>query len=609
MKKSSKWSLMRRFTKGSIGYFIGAVLASLGVTVLNSFTPQVFRYTIDTVLGENESALPGFVNAWIERIGGVSFLQGHLWWIAAAIVVIALLAWLMNYLWRLCTASAGENFAKNIRNQLFYHVQRLPMRWHDQNKTGDIIQRCTSDVEVIRNFSVQQLLEVFRISFMVVVSFTMMYSMNQKLAIIVLLFVPLIVAYTMIFYGKIRHRYQEADEAEGELSAVVQENATGVRVVRAFGRESFELAKFDEKNTRFSDLWILAGRISAWFWSCGDIITGLQIVTVIVIGAYIAARGNMTVGEFVAFATYNGNLVWPIRRLGRIFSEMSKAGVSFERVQYILDGEEEKDDVAVLANVPEKIDIAFSHVNFSYDEEHPVLKDVTFTVKEGQTIGVLGGTGSGKSTVMQLLERLYEIKEGEITIGGISANALPKSWIRANVGLVLQEPFLFSRTIRENIASGRPDATEEEIREAARIACVDDAIMEFADGYDTLVGERGVTLSGGQRQRIAIARMVLQNTPIMIFDDSLSAVDAETDIKIRQALRQFRGNTTMIIISHRVTTLMGADEIYVMHHGRIREHGTHEELIAREGIYRQIYEIQMSQDDRRFLQEEGKEEK
>ena len=604
--KQTHLTLMRRFAKGSVRYFLGAIFASLCLTVLNACSPQVFRFTIDSVLGQEPSALPGPFNALIEQMGGTEYLRGHLWVIAMTIILIALLAGVSNYFLRVNTSLAGENFARNIRNALFAHVQRIAMSWHDQNKTGDIIQRCTSDVDVIRNFAVTQLLDVFRTVFLIAVSFGMMFSMNPRLSAIVLIFIPVIVAYTTIFFGMIRKQFLVADEAEGELSTLVQENATGVRVVRAFGREKYELEKFDKKNQHFADLWIKVGTISGLYWGVGDIITGLQVVTVIVIGAVSAARGEMTVGEYVAFATYNSNLIWPIRRLGRIFSDMSKAGVSFDRVGYILEAEEEEKKMQP-AEEPASMDIAFHHVSFSYDEEHPILKDVSFEAPAGKTIGILGGTGSGKSTVIQLLERLYEIKEGTITIGGIDIRELPKNWIRSHIGIVLQEPFLFSRSIRDNIATGRPDATFEEIREAARIACVDDAIMEFPDGYDTLVGERGVTLSGGQRQRIAIARMILQNTPVMIFDDSLSAVDAETDSKIRHALKAFRGNMTIVIISHRVTTLMGSDEILVMNRGRITERGTHEELAAGHGIYRQIYDIQMSQDDRRILEEGGEE--
>ena len=490
-----------------------------------------------------------------------------------------------------------------MRDALFSHVQRLPMEWHDRHQTGDIIQRCTSDVEVIRNFVVTQLLEVFRTVFLVTVSFGMMFSMNVKLSLVVLCFVPVVALYSTIFYRLIAGRFTTADEAEGELSTVVQENATGVRVVRAFGREKFEMERFYEKNNAFADLWIKLGTLSGLYWGIGDLITGLQVVAVIVLGAAEAVHGNISVGEFIAFASYNTTLVWPIRGLGRILSDMSKAGVSFERVDYIIRAEEEEyQDRKAYENQHEdqRFDIVFSHVNYGYKDGKEVLSDVTFSVPQGSTLGILGGTGSGKSTIMQLLNRLYELEEGQgnITLGGKNIREIPLEWIRKNVGMVLQEPFLYSRTIKENIAASVPEASFEEIRQAARIACIDDAIMNFPDGYDTLVGERGVTLSGGQRQRIAIARMLLQKAPVMIFDDSLSAVDSQTDSRIRKALLDNRRDATVILISHRVTTLMSADRIMVLNQGKIEEMGTHQELIGQQGIYRKIYDIQMSQDDR-----------
>ena len=520
------------------------------------------------------------------------------------LVGVALFSGAAMYVSRYHTAKAGENFAKNMRDALFAHVQKLPMKWHDKHQTGDIIQRCTSDVEVIRNFVVTQLLEVFRTVFLVAVSFSIMVSMNVKLSLIVLLFVPLVVAYSGIFYRLIARRFTDADEAEGALSTVVQENATGVRVVRAFGREKFEMERFREKNDIFANLWIRLGTLSGLYWGVGDLITGLQVVTIIVLGAVEAVHGTITVGEFIAFASYNTTLVWPIRGLGRILSDMSKAGVSFERVDYIIRAAEEAyQEESREENTT--FDIRFSHVNFAYEEGHPVLSNLDFSIPQGSTLGILGGTGSGKSTLVQLLNRLYELQEGqgEITLGGKNIREIPLEWLRNNIGIVLQEPFLYSRTIKENIAASVPDATMEEIRQAAKIACVDDTIMSFPDGYDTLVGERGVTLSGGQRQRVAIARMLLQKAPIMIFDDSLSAVDSQTDAKIRKALSQSCKNATVILISHRITTLMGADQILVLNQGKIQERGTHEELISRDGIYRQVYEIQMSQDDR--IQVEG----
>lgn len=586
-----------KLLQGSKGYFAAAVAASLASTVLNALTPQIFRFSIDEVLGGK----------------GGSRLPVNLWELAWMIVAVAVASGLFTYVSRTNTAKAGENFAKNLRDTLFIHVQKLPMKWHDRNQTGDIIQRCTSDVEVIRGFVVTQLLEVFRTVFLVITSFAMMFSMNVKLSCVVLLFVPVVIVYSTVFYKLIAKRFTIADEAEGELSTVVQENATGVRVVRAFGREQFEMERFDEKNKAFASLWIRLGTLSGLYWGIGDLITGLQVVAVIIFGVAQAVNGAISVGEFIAFAAYNSTLVWPIRGLGRILSDMSKAGVSFERVDYIIrsreeaygeeaDGKEADGKEAGMSGG--RYDISFQHVTFGYEEGKEVLRDISFTVPQGRTFGVLGGTGSGKSTIIQLLSRLYELEDkgGCIYIGSRKIQDIPIEELRRNIGMVLQEPFLYSRSIRENIAASVPDATMEEIRHAARIACVDEAIMGFPDGYETLVGERGVTLSGGQKQRIAIARMLLRRTPIMIFDDSLSAVDSQTDYEIRRALKEHMREATVILISHRVTSLMGADEIMVLSQGRIEECGTHEELIQRNGIYRRIYEIQMSRDDREKME-------
>ena len=586
--KNRKIQLTLRFFKGAKRYFIVAVIASFITTVFNSLTPQIFRFTIDSVLEGDK----------------YPYLAEHLWVIAGVLVGVAMLSGAAMFFSRFFTARAGENFAENMRNALYAHVQRLPSAWHDKNQTGDIIQRCTSDVEVIRNFVVTQLLEVFRTVFLIGVSFAMMWSMNRKLSGIVLLFVPVIVAYSAIFYRLIARRFTDADEAEGELSTVVQENATGVRVVRAFGREQYEMERFRKKNDAFAKLWIRLGTLSGLYCGIGDLITGLQVITVIVVGALEAVNGYISVGEFIAFASYNTALVWPVRGLGRILSDMSKAGVSFERVDYIIKAEEEaygRKEEAPLSD----FDISFSNVSFAYEEGQKVLSDVSFHIPQGKIFGILGGTGSGKSTVTQLLARFYELKEGEgsISLGGQDIREIPLEILRRNVAMVLQEPFLYSRTIRENIAASNPDATFEEIRNAAKIACVDDAIMSFPDGYDTLVGERGVTLSGGQRQRVAIARMLLQKAPVLIFDDSLSAVDAETDSLIRKALSVHMKGSTVILISHRITTLMAADEIMVLKQGRAEEMGTHSELIAKNGIYRKIYEIQMSHDDRNEVRE------
>ena len=585
-QRYTRTRLILTFARGARGYFFIVLLASLASTCLNALIPRIFSFTIDFVLG----------------VDGIRFFKEHLWVLAFGVIAIALLNGFSVFFYRTYTAKAGETFAKNMRDLLFSHVQRLPMKWHSKNQTGDIIQRCTADVEVIRNFVVTQVLEVFRTVFLVVISLTMMFSMNFRLTLTALVFIPVIVAYSGVFFHLISRNFTAADEAEGELSTVVQENATGVRVIRAFGREKFEIDQFDQKNHIYANLWIRLGTLSGLYWGIGDLITGFQIICIIVLGAVQAVSGEITAGEFVAFASYNTTLAWPVRGLGRILSEMSKAGVSFDRVNYILASAEE--EMSEEGQVPDSLDIAFHGVTFAYENGQNVLEDICFHIEEGTTCGILGGTGSGKSSLIHLLNRLYELEEGqgEITIGGIRIQDIPKKWLREHIGMVLQEPFLFSRTIRENIAAAHPSASMEEIREAAKIACVDDAIMSFPDGYHTIVGERGVTLSGGQRQRIAIARMLLTKSPIMILDDSLSAVDTETDAKIRHALKERMEHATVILISHRITTLMEADKIIVLNHGRIEEIASHGELIQHDGIYRKIYDIQMNQDDRRLLE-------
>lgn len=309
----------------------------------------------------------------------------------------------------------------------------------------------------------------------------------------------------------------------------------------------------------------------------------------------------MSAGELIAFLSYNAMLSWPIRRLGRMISELSKAGISLDRLNYVLSSPVETDKEG--ATEPDLHgDIVFDHVSFAYDNCPELIHDVSFTVKAGSTVGILGGTGSGKSTLMYLLDRLYDLPEdgsgGKITIGGVNIADMKAKHIRRHIGMVLQEPYLFSRSIAENIGITSEELSLDEIRAAAAIASLDDTVMSFADGYQTFVGERGVTLSGGQKQRAAIARMLTQKTPIMIFDDSLSAVDAETDMKIRSALKDNLGDATVFLISHRTATLMNADLILVLDRGRVVESGTHASLTAMEnGIYRRIYDIQMSDPD------------
>lgn len=594
-KKAGKAAMIFRFLKPCLPLMLTGLFFSAMITVCQAFIPQVIRISVDGVLGSDLSKIPEWVKAFLSE-ETIRENPGKMLTIAAlAVILLAAINIAANYYSKVFAAKGSESFVKGMRDQLYDHIQKLPYSWHVKNQTGDIIQRCTSDVDVVRNFVTNQLMEVFRIIFLIVFYMVIMFSMNVKISLIAVSFFPIVILYSGYFFSKIAQHFQEADEAEGILSSVVQENLTGVRVVRAFGRESFERKRFDEKNERFAGLWIYLGKFLSLYWSIGDLITGIQILTVICMGVLFTVDGNLTVGEFIAFVSYNSSMAWPVRSLGRIISEMSKAGVSIERIAYILDEKEEDDRPGVTKPSINK-DIVFDKVNFKYEEGAAVLKDVSFTVPAGKTFAILGNTGSGKSTLVHLLNRLYDLPDGcgKITIGGVDIRDIDRQYLRSQIGMVLQEPFLYSGSIKENVGITKESSAFDDIREACEIACVDSAIDSFTDGYETIVGERGVTLSGGQKQRVAIARMLVEHTPVMIFDDSLSAVDAQTDAMIREALKKRMAGTTVILIAHRITTLMQADCIMVLEDGAVAEMGSHEQLMEHHGIYRRIYDIQMN---------------
>lgn len=592
-KKAGKAAMIFRFLKPCLPLMLTGLFFSAMITVCQAFIPQVIRISVDGVLGSDLSKIPEWVKAFLSE-ETIRENPGKMLTIAAlAVILLAAINIAANYYSKVFAAKGSESFVKGMRDQLYDHIQKLPYSWHVKNQTGDIIQRCTSDVDVVRNFVTNQLMEVFRIIFLIVFYMVIMFSMNVKISLIAVSFFPIVILYSGYFFSKIAQHFQEADEAEGILSSVVQENLTGVRVVRAFGRESFERKRFDEKNERFAGLWIYLGKFLSLYWSIGDLITGIQILTVICMGVLFTVDGNLTVGEFIAFVSYNSSMAWPVRSLGRIISEMSKAGVSIDRIAYILDEKEEDDRPGVTKPAINK-DIVFDKVNFKYEEGAAVLKDVSFTVPAGKTFAILGNTGSGKSTLVHLLNRLYDLPDGcgKITIGGVDIRDIDRQYLRSQIGMVLQEPFLYSGSIKENVGITKESSAFDDIREACEIACVDSAIDSFTDGYETIVGERGVTLSGGQKQRVAIARMLVEHTPVMIFDDSLSAVDAQTDAMIREALKKRMAGTTVILIAHRITTLMQADCIMVLEDGAVAEMGSHEQLMEHHGIYRRIYDIQ-----------------
>ena len=592
MQKNTIISMLISFTHRIKRFFLFSTVAAAAASLLSFISPLIVGFTVDSVIGDKAASLPGPI-MWIYELLRYSGAFGpDLLICAVMIAVFALITGFFNYLSRINMAKGAERLINNLRIKLFMHTQSLPFEWHTKNLTGDIIQRCTSDVETTRQFVFQQLIELLRTALMIVIAIAVMFSLNLTMAVVVTVFIPLILWYTSFFFKRIAHKFLACDEAEGELMVRVQENLTGVRVVRAFGREKFETERFDEKNISFTNKWMSLGGTYGLFWGIGDTVSGIQLLCVIVAGSYLAVTGSFSFGDLLIFVSYTQMLIWPVRQLGRLLSEMSKTGVALKRIKEILDTPGETDAPNAL-KPPMNRDIEFKNVSFTYGEQ-PVLKGLNFTIRSGTTFGILGATGSGKSTITYLLNRLYDLPEdgGVITIGGVDISLIEKAYLRRNVGLVLQEPFLFSKTLLENIDIASRKRDLGLVREKARTAAVDDNIISFSKGYDTVIGERGITLSGGQKQRVAIARTLMIDAPVMVFDDSMSSLDMETDAKIRESLRADTAGATVILISHRISTLMTADKIMVLEDGRIAEIGSHNELVEQNGIYRRIYDLQ-----------------
>ena len=594
MDLHNHFNIIRRFLNGSKALFLLSMLASALSALCDMVSPQIVRIALDYALGgADDSVLPFWIRMIVLKLGGFRVLGEKIWIFALAVVLVALIKAAAQYVFRVANSAASERLVKTVRDTLFAHIVRLPFSWHMKHKTGDMIQRCTSDLETLKNFISEQMTGILRILILLGFSIGFMFSMNTRLALIALAPVPVIIVYSFYFHRRIGQAFLNCDENEGILSTMAQENLAGVRVVRAFGHERAELDRFEAQNEYYTGLWMKLARPLAAFWSTGDILSGTQILLTVCFGAVFCIRGEMTAGAYIAFLSYCALMTWPVRMLGRMISEMSKAGVSIDRIAYIMDAEEDKDQGKRLTPALDG-DIEFKNVSFAYEPGQQLLHDLSFTIQGGSTLGILGGTGSGKSTIVLLLSKLYPLSEdsGSITIGGTELGDIDTAWLRKNMSVVLQEPFLFSRSIRDNIAITSDDADEEQIRVAAQIAALEETVDAFPRGFDTFVGERGVTLSGGQKQRTAIARALIQQAPILIFDDSLSAVDTETDSKIRTALRERFRNATVIIISHRINSLKNADKILVLDRGRTAEFGTHDELSHAGGLYQRICEIQ-----------------
>ncbi|HCO18974.1 MAG TPA: ABC transporter ATP-binding protein [Tissierellales bacterium] len=583
------------FTKGYAGLYLLGILAVIISQLFNTLGPLIIGTAVDSVIGDKaaSSAIAGSV---IQFLGGREVLRDSLWIIGAIIVLNTVLRGIFLYLKGYLSVKSAEDISMKIRNSLYDHIQKLPYSYHVKADTGDLIQRCTSDVETIKRFLSVQLIEVAGSLFMLLFILQIMLRLNISMALVSVALLPFTFAFALIFFRRVQKDFKEADESEARLTTTLQENLTGIRVVKAFAREAYELGKFDIRNSEYR---VLVNKLImnlAMYWSVSDFISMLQVGLTIVVGTWMVVQGNLTLGVLISFISYVNMMVWPVRQLGRTLTDMGKTTVSIKRIDELFST-----PVEVLVENGEEPEvhgnIEFRDVSFSYEKDRMVLDHISFSVEKGQTLAIIGSTGSGKSSLVHLLPRLYDYDDGSIKIDGRELKSIDRQWVRKNVGLVLQEPFLYAKTIKENIRLTDPTKEDNTVFTAAKTASIHNDIQSFDKKYDTLVGERGVSLSGGQKQRMSIARTIISETPIVIFDDSLSAVDTETDVQIRRALSARRNKSTTIIISHRISTVSEADIILVMDKGKIVQKGTHEELINTEGLYKRVYEIQSSIDE------------
>ncbi len=575
------WRMMRGYRL----VYLGAVTALAIAATLKTASYFLLAFLIDDVLAQGD-------------------LDRTLLFVAIGFVALALLEGFFTFLSGRLAARTSEGLARRLRNYLFDHIQRLSFAYHDKIKTGELIQRATSDVDAIRRFFAQEAIGFGRIILLFTINFIAIYNLNAQLALISVVVIPVIVLMSLFFFRRISKAYESYQEQEATLSTTLQENLSGVRVVKAFARQDYERVKFEQDNFERFQRGRRLIKLHSYYWPASDILAGLQMVIGYLVGGIMVINGTITLGTYIAYTGMVIWIIWPMRVLGRLIVQMSAAMVSYDRIMTVIL--EEREPLTAGSYAPAggvRGEIVFEDVCFEYEGTAPVLENISFECRPGQSVALLGSTGSGKTSLVNLLPRFYEVTGGRLLLDGVEIKQYPRHYLRKQIGIVEQEPFLFSRTIRENIAySIGWKVTDEEVEAAAKAAAIHEVILEFPKGYNTLVGERGVTLSGGQKQRIAIARTLLKNPRILILDDATSSVDTETEAAIREALERLMEGRTSFIIAHRVQTVMTADLILVMDTGRVIQMGSHEELIAQPGTYREVYDLQARIEDE--LQEE-----
>jgi ATP-binding cassette subfamily B protein len=574
------------------GAYLGALCLLALATLALYATPQVTKGVIDGILlPATPEGAPWYVLAFAQLKASLGVNKSLL--LAAGIMtVLAVVALALMYLKGRISAIACEQIIRGLRQRVYNHLQHLPASYHDKAQTGDLVQRCTSDVETVRGFYNSQLTEIARAAVLLGVGLPLMFLTDWRLALVAIALLPPIVYFSFFFFGRVQGSFKAMDEAEGAMTAVLQENLTGIRVVRAFARQQFETDRFAEKNRTHQFLNYKMMKIMALYWATSDLMGFAQMALVLLSGAYMVFTDRISVGTMVLFIAYLQLYLWPVRHAGRTLTDLGKSMVAVGRIAEILDVPRESEAAEPVAlPSPTRGHIRIQNLSFAHGAK-TVLDDISLDIPAGSTIALLGPSGSGKSTLVQLLLRLYDYDRGSITLDGVEISNLPRAVVRKQFGVVMQEPFLFGKSVKDNIRLGRFDAPDADIIDCATASAVHEAIMGFGQQYETIVGERGVTLSGGQRQRVAIARALLRDAPIVILDDALSAVDTHTESNILAALKRRAGKHTTLLIAHRLSTLQHADQIAVLEHGKITQLGTHDQLVNRPGLYRKLWNIQ-----------------
>ena len=586
-------------------YILSAVLLVISIFI-RMLQPKILQITVDKVIVYFQSG--GKINIIPEdsitkflysilpelKMDNLSIILISL---SGIFIVISLLRGLFAFSSTAITASSTEKAIKELRDRLFSHIQALPIAYHSKTPTGELIQRCTGDVETLRKFAATQVVEVVRMSALFLGAFIMMASINLTYSLIAITFIPVIAIGSLLFFKKERIIWAEHEKKQDQLSITVQENLSGIRVVKAFAKENFEIDKFTRQNEEKRVWGLKLLKLHRIFYPSSDFLIHFQIAVSVFAGGYFVLHNQLSVGEYTAFYSYSMLVAWPMRRLGQLVSELGMTTIAIDRLFSILDSEQEDYKGEDLKDKKLKGEIEFKDVAFNYDEneKHRVLNGISFKIRAGEKIALLGPTGAGKTTIISLLMRFFDPDSGKILIDGKDIKSYSKEYLRSRFGVVLQKPFLFSTTIKNNIAYANPDSHLDDIIEAARAANIHDIITEvFPNSYETIVGEKGVTLSGGQKQRVTIARTLMKDPDILIFDDSTSSVDSETEFEIQKAMRNLMHGKTAFIIAHRITSIQDCDRIIVLDKGNIIEEGTHEELIGHDGFYKKIYDIQIS---------------